>query len=317
MLNRRHLRIKVLQGLYAHYQADDSDVLQIEKGIFKSIERMHDLYLRLLLVFPELKHQAILRMEEAKQKVLPTEDDLNPNTKFIDNELLALIESNTELRRLAEMNKLNWQGEEEQEIFKKLFNQIRKSDVYKEYMSDPFSSFDSDKSFMVGLFKEDIANFDLLQYYFEESSIFWNDDLDLSCLAVVKTLNNFEKEKGERNKIQTLYKDEVDEVDFVKQVYRKTIQDDDENTKLIDQLTKNWEVDRIARLDVIMMKMALTELKHFSEIPKKVSLNEYIDISKYYSTPKSKIFINGVLDKAVDILEKEGKIIKKGRGLIQ
>lgn len=190
---------------------------------------------------------------------------------------------------------------------------MRESETYFEFMNNESEGFDEDMAFAIAIFKSEIANFPLLYDYFEEKSIHWMDDIDLACTMVIKTLKTF-SEEGE-NKILPLYKDKDDETEFIKQLLRKTISMNVENEKLIDELTSNWELDRIAKMDVILMKMAIAELQTFSNIPTKVTLNEYIEISKYYSTPKSNGFINGVLDKAIGRLEKEGLITKVGRGL--
>jgi N utilization substance protein B len=315
MLNRRHLRIKVLQALYAFFQNDKRDVLASEKEMFGAIDRIYDLYLSLLLTFGELKAKGEHRIEENKKKMLPTDEDLNPNRKYVDNKVIDILENQPELRSQSELRKVNWLGAEEQEIFRKMYFQIRESETYFEFMNNGEEGFDEDVNFAVQLFKNDIANFPLLYDYFEEKSIHWMDDIDLACSMVIKTLKGFEEE-GE-NKILPLYKPDDDEKEFVRDLFRQTIDKSEENLKLIDELTQNWELDRIAKMDVILMEMAITELQVFKNIPKKVTLNEYIEISKFYSTPKSNVFINGVLDKAIDRLEKENKIQKVGRGLMK
>lgn len=313
MLNRRHLRIKVLQTLYAFYQSKDADYVKFEKELFSSIDRIYDLYLYLMLTFSELKTQAERRVEENKKKILPTEEDLNPNLKFVNNEIISLLESNAQLRKISEQRKVNWMGDENQEMFRKMYLQIRESEIYFEFMNNGNEGFEEDLSFAVALFKTEIANFPLLYNYFEERDIHWLDDIDLACSMVLKTIKSFETDKS--NEIMPLYKDEVDEKEFVKMLFRKTVMMDEESEKLIDELTSNWELDRIAKMDIILMKMAIAEFQIFNNIPTKVTLNEYIEISKFYSTPKSNGFINGVLDKAIARLEKEGRIKKVGRGL--
>lgn len=313
MLNRRHLRIKVLQALYAFYQSDGEDYAKFEKDLFQSIDRIYDLYLYLLLTFEEVKNQAERRIDENRKKILPTEEDLNPNTKFVDNRIITILESHTALRKASEERKVNWLGDENQEMFRKMFLHIRDSETFFEFMNDGESGFEEDMAFAVALFKTEIANFPLLYNFFEEKSIQWLDDIDLACSMVLKTIKAFEE--GGTNEILPLYKDKEDEVEFIRLLFRKTITMDQESEALIDHLTSNWELDRIAKMDVILMKMAITEFQIFNNIPTKVTLNEYIEISKFYSTPKSNSFINGVLDKAIISLEKDGKIHKVGRGL--
>lgn len=315
MLNRRHLRIKVLQTLYAFSQHEDMDFVQAKKELIKSVEQMYDLYLSLLLSFGELKAKAEHRMEENKKKLLPKDEDLNPNRKFADNAIIQILEEQPELRHQSELRKVNWIGAEEQELFRKMYNSIRKSETYFEFMENGESGFEEDKAFTVQLFKAEIANFQLLYDYFEEKSIYWMDDIDLACSMVIKTIKSFKED--EENQILPLYKPNDDEKDFIENLLKETIRKEKEILPIIDKLTKNWELDRIAKMDVLLMEMAIAELMTFSNIPTKVTLNEYIEISKFYSTPKSNVFINGVLDKAIAQLEKEGKIKKIGRGLIK
>jgi len=313
MLNRRHLRIKVLQSLYAFFQSNDNEYAKAEKEMLSSVERIYDLYIYLSLTFAELKHIAEFRLEEGKKKIRPTEEDLNPNRKFADNTIIKILEENVTLRVLSEQRKVNWIGDEDQEMFRKMYLHIRESEVYDAYMNNGETGFEEDKAFALALFKTEIANYPLLYNYFEEKSIHWLDDIDLACSMVLKTIKTFE-EKG-KGTILPLYKDKEDELEFITQLMRKTIALDKENEQIIDEFTKNWELDRIAKMDVILMKMAITELQIFSNIPTKVTLNEYIEISKFYSTPKSNGFINGVLDKVIDRLNADGKINKVGRGL--
>lgn len=316
MLNRRHLRIKVLQVLYAFFQTEDEDILKSEKQLLNSIDRMYDLYLWFLLTFEEVHNFANQRIEDRLKKVRPTKEDLAPNRKFVNNAIIKHLMTNDNLKRKAEERKVNWVGVVENDLMRKLFLHIMDSAVYLEYMESEESSFDKDKEFLVDLFKKEIANFELIHDYFENKSIFWLDDIDLMCAMVLKTIKNTKEEDSAGKSILELHKDAEDELGFVKTILRKTAELDEENTELIDSLTQNWELDRIAKMDVILLKMALTELKVQPSIPKKVTLNEYIEISKFYSTPKSQVFINGILDKAIPLLEQKGQLKKTGRGLI-
>lgn len=314
MLNRRHLRIKVLQALYAYFQSNEEDYVKTEKEMMSSVDRIYHLYLYLLLTFEELTQIAARKVEENKLKIRPTEEDLNPNMKFIENKVFELLASNKSLRNASEENRVNWIGASEQEMLKKIFLSIQESEEYVAYMQDEEKSFEKDMTFAIALFKAEIANSPLMYNFFEEERIDWMDDIDLACSMVIKTLKTFEE--NAENEILPLYKDPEDEQEFIRVLLRKTISRDTENLTIIDELTKNWELDRIAKMDVLLLKMALTELQEFNNIPTKVTLNEYIEISKYYSTPKSSNFINGILDKAVERLEKENKIKKMGRGLL-
>ena len=314
MLNRRHLRIKVLQALYAFFQNDQEDFAKTEKHLMTNVNKIYDLYLLLLMSFEELKIIALDRIEENKKKLRPTEEDLNPNRKWIDNAVVAFLENNKEIKNEAEYRNISWEGAENKEMFRKMFLAAREGETFFSFLNNEISGEEEDKTFAIEVFKEEIANNDLLQTSFEEESIHWIDDLDLTCSMVIKTIKGF---KDGSMEILPLYKDEKDEVAFVKDLMRKTIALEKENESLIDELTKNWELDRIAKMDVILMKMALTEMQIFPNIPTKVTLNEYIEISKFYSTPKSNAFINGILDKAITKLTAEGKIVKSGRGLMK
>lgn len=313
MLNRRHLRIKVLQALYAFYQSNSDDYVRSYNEMMKSIDHIYELYIYLLLSFSEVKNQAERRIEDNKKKIRPTEEDLNPNLKFVQNELIELLESNVNLRHISEDIKVNWVGDENQEMFRKMFLEIRDGETFFEFMNNGLTGFEEDKAFAVALFKEDIANYNLLYHFFEEKRIDWLDDIDLACSMVLKTIKNFTPEGP--NQILPLYKEPEDEKEFVRVLLKETINLNKESEALIDELTSNWELDRIAKMDVLLMKMAIAEMQAFNNIPTKVTLNEYIEISKYYSTPKSNGFINGVLDKAITRLEADGKINKVGRGL--
>lgn len=315
MLNRRHLRIKVLQALYAYYQSDKESIIRAEKEMMEAIDRIYDLYLYFLLSFGELKRISEHRIEENKKKILPSEEDQNPNLKFIKNKALEVLENHYGLLQASEERIVNWVGDENQEIFRKMFLHIRESETFFEFMNNGNASFDDDKAFLIALFKTEIANFDHLYNFFEEKSIHWIDDIDLAATMVIKTIKAFDEDGA--NDIMPLYKDADDEKEFVRTLLKQTVKKEDENLKLIDELTQNWELDRIARMDVLLMEMAITELQTFNSIPVKVTLNEYIEISKFYSTPKSNTFINGVLDKAIARLQKDRKINKIGRGLIK
>jgi len=317
MLNRRHLRTKVLQILYAFYQTEGAELYHYEKELFKSVEKMYDLYIYFLLIFDEIHTFAENRIEDRKSKKILTEDDINPNTKFIDNRVIKILRINQELTNQSELRKVNWSTAEKQDLMKKLFLAITESEIYQDYMESDEDSFNFDKQFVIDIFKTEIANFGLLHDFFENDNIYWIEDIDLVCSMVLKTIKNFEEGDDHLAPILPLYKDEDDEKSFIKTLLRRTIANDKENTEIIDKLTSNWDFERIAKMDVILLKMALTELVEFPSIPTKVTLNEYIEISKYYSSPQSKVFINGVLDKAIKTLTTDGKIKKIGRGLVK
>jgi len=314
MLNRRHLRVKVLQSLYAYYQSEEVNFHKTERELLDAVEKIYDLYIYLLLSFSELTAVSSRRIDENKKKIRPSEEELSPNTKFIDNVIIKVLDDSKELRSISESRKVNWVGDDVQEMFRKMYLHIRDSETFFEFMNNGEVGFEEDRQFALSLFKVEIANYPLLHDFLEEKSIQWIDDIDLACSMVLKTIKNINE--GEPLDVLPLYKDKEDELTFIKELLRKTISMDKENEKIIEELTKNWEFDRIAKMDVILMKMAITEFQIFNNIPTKVTLNEYIEISKFYSTPKSNTFINGILDKAIKQLTTEKKITKVGRGLI-
>lgn len=314
MLNRRHLRIKVLQILYAFFQSKENDVVKAQNELLLSVERMYNLYLYLLLTIPELKRAAEVNNENRKNKLRPNESDLMPNLKWVENSLVLKIEESKELNKVSSARKVNWLGAENQEIFRKMFLQVKDSETYFEFMENGLKDFEEDKKFALALFKNEIINSEFLHNYIEDKSIYWLDDIDLCCSMALKTLKTAAPDK--EISILSLYKEDDDEKEFILNLCRNTIEMDVENEKLIETLAVNWEVDRIAKMDVLLLKMALVELQTCPSIPTKVTMNEYIEISKFYSTPKSNLFINGILDKAISQLTKEKKIKKIGRGLV-
>ncbi len=315
MLNRRHLRIKVLQMLYSYFNDEDSTDIQLaEKNLLNSIERIYDLYIYLLLSFPVVREVALNKQDERKKKLRPTKEDLYPNLKFVDNKIISLITNSVGLNQLSENRKINWDNDEKREIYRKIFIEIEKSEVYFEHMNNDEKGFEADRNFLIQLFKAEIANSPLIYDFFEDEDIHWMDDIDLACSMVIKTIKNTKEDKFD---IMPLYKANDDEKAFICTLLKETIKKDAENELMIENLVENWEFERIAKMDVLLLKMAITELQCFETIPTKVSINEYIEISKYYSTPKSNVFINGILDKSVNLLSKENKINKSGRGLIQ
>jgi N utilization substance protein B len=316
MLSRRYLRIKVFQALYSYHLSDDKNMKKVESDLFLSIEKMYDLYIILLIIGQELFHQSKLKMEEAKNKMLPTEEDLLPNTKFIDNKVFELLSINNNLKKLIKDKKLTWSNHQELMVKMNVF--VKDHEIYKNYSSTTTSSFEEDQKFVVDFYKKIIPEFDLFLSELQDKSIFWGlEEIDFILSMILKTVKKFTPKSNASDKILPLYRDKEEDIQFVKDLLKKTIADDKDNSKLISDKTKNWDVERIAMVDILLMKMALTELLHFKSVPVKVTLNEYIDLSKWYSSPKSKVFVNGVLDKLVIELKEKGKLIKMGRGLLE
>lgn len=314
MLSRRHLRIKILQALYAYYKGSVSEIAKGEKDLLTSIDKIYELFIYQLSILIELRRFEEKLQEERKHKRLPTSEDLNPNEKFIKNRLLVQLSENEMLLKKINEYKISWV--DQQEFVKKIYQKIVSTDSYTEFMQTKNTSYDDDTALVIKLFKNQIADHDILQHIFEEKNIHWSDDHYFVCGYVVNALRDFKEELGANYQLPNLYKDKEDEFDFIKTLYRMVLINNDEYEKVIMSKAQNWESDRIAAVDFILMKMAICELEKMSSIPVKVTLNEYIEISKLYSTPKSRMFINGVLDKLVVEFKSEGKIQKKGRGLM-
>ncbi|MCW3071322.1 MAG: Transcription antitermination protein NusB [Bacteroidetes bacterium] len=315
MLNRRYLRIKVMQALYGFFQSDTRDLARSERELFSGIDKVYDLYIYQLALLLELQHVASVALEDAKEKHRPTKEELDPNRKFVDNKFILQLSENIHLKREMNNRRINWNNE--YELVRKVFNTIKASGIYEKYMNSGEHDYKTDKAFIIEIFKEFIADFELVNHLYEEKSLHWGDDIYLVNPMVVKTFESFSEDATPDFHLMPLYKDREDDMDFVRDLFRQTAIRNEENEKLIGDKTKNWEVDRIALMDVLLMKMAITEVLHFSNIPVKVTLNEFIEISKMYSTPKSKIFINGILDKLIADFKRDNMLNKMGRGLME
>lgn len=315
MLNRRYLRIKVFQALYAYWQSDETSAARIEKELITSIERTYDLYLSLLVVFGELRHMAELRMEERRNKRLPTPEDLAPDRRFVDDAVMLQVVGNERLRTECEARKISWVGHHE--LFAKLFREVESSELYKTFMAGPAPTFKKSQAFFVQLFTDHVANSEAVQDVFESRSIHWMEDLDLAAGLVKRLLEQLHDSDRPGPDPGEFIRDRQEERSFVEALYRKCIQWSTEHETAIAAKASNWETDRIALSDMVLMQMAVTEARAFDQIPVKVTLNEYIEIAKAYSTPKSKNFINGVLDKLFAEMRGDGRIHKVGRGLLE
>lgn len=309
MLNRRFLRIKVMQMLYSFFQHENADIALFEKELFKSLDKVYNLYIYVLALFVDLHHNAHLVIDEHKNKRLPTESDLNPNTRFINNTLLIALSENKDLKKEIEKQKVSWV--DNFDIVRKLYNEICASADYKAYLALTEVGIKEDKQLLINIIIHHFDEHDLLNHIFEEQNIHWADDTFLAFNSAIRTFETFDG----KFKLMPLLKDAEDDKLFCTTLFRKTIQYKAQYEELIQAHTKNWELDRIANMDMLLMKMAIAEILHLKNVPVKVSLNEYIDISKEYSTPNSKTFVNGVLDKIILQLKNEGKIEKAGRGL--
>jgi len=313
MISRRIIRTKVLQILYAYYSSEDKSLSKTEKELFFCIHKSYDLYHYLMALVIDVANYAEKRIDIKKKKLQPTDEDLHPNTKFTSNLLIQQLRTNRQLNAYIDQKKLSWGNNPE--LIKELYLIMVESDVYKNYMADENRSYLDDRKFIERLFNKVILLTEDLYIVLEEQSIFWNDDVDFVISMIIKTIKKFNEFSDSDNKLMPLYKDDEDR-DFTKNLLRKSIINHDELRELIKLHSKNWDVERIAFMDILIMQLAIAEFIYFPSIPTKVSMNEYIELSKFYSTEKSRNFINGILDKTLKDLKNSNKINKIGRGLI-
>lgn len=307
MINRALLRIKIIQILYSYYKGDGKSLPAVEKEFFFSIERTYDLYFHLLQLSIEITRYASNRIELKKNKLRPTEADLNPNTRFIDNRFVSQLANNITLNDYLTKQKLSWVNN--QEVVKVLYEDIVEAEFFSDYMNSDTDSYENDKDIWKKIYKKIILQSEEFDNSIEDQSIYWVDDIELVLSFVIKTIKKFEQDKGAFQPLLPMFKDEDDKV-FAQKLLRGSIENRQEYKDIIEQNTKNWELDRIAFMDTLIMEVALSEIKDFPTIPVNVSLNEYIEIAKNYSTEKSGTFINGILDNIVGKWKKENKIIK-------
>ncbi|MFY0631359.1 MAG: transcription antitermination factor NusB [Flavobacteriaceae bacterium] len=312
MINRRHIRVKVMQSVYAMVQSHNDDVVKEEKFVKHSIKKMFDLYALLLHLLVEVQKLAEEKLEISKKKYLATKEDLAPNTKFINNKLIKKIADSNSLLLHLEAQKLNnWTLDDE--YVKIIWDKLQKSELYTRYLDTVEDSYKVDKSFVIDFFKEIIAPNEKLSEYFEDTNITWVDDIPFVNTWVVRTLNK--QNTNGSFLLGSLYKNQDDE-DFVTEIFRKVMLNHHKFEEDIKNHTPNWESDRIADMDMILIKMGACEFLHFPSIPTRVTINEYIEIAKDYSTQKSGYFVNGVLDKLSKEYLQSKRLVKVGRGLL-
>lgn len=315
MTSRRLIRIKVLQLLYAYMKRDSVTLGEIESNLVTSLSKSSDLYFQTIQLLVELRRTAYLRIDSARNRRMASKSDLNPNTRFIDNPIFAIIEENLQYQSNINARFISWNHEKETVNY--FLNKLYESELYQNYMSAPTVSFDEHKQFVLDLFTEIIVQDELLFESYEDKSIFWNDDFALVFSIVYKTLRGIrEHSTPEKDILSPIFHEPEDSI-FGKTLLRKTILENSTNLELIEQFTPNWEVERISDIDRVIISAAISELKNFPSIPVKVTLDEFIEISKSYSSPKSGGFINGVLDNIVNSLKEKGELVKTGRGLIE
>ena len=312
MLSRRLLRIKVIKGLYSHFKSESDSLTASLKNLNASINKTYELYHQMLFLVVEVARYGEQRIELARKKKLPTHEDLNPNRRFIDNPVIAQIASSAYLNDYLKKHSLGWGNYPE--LIKNLYNEFAASDFYKKYMSAETSSYKTDAKLVEDFYVEIAAENQALEDAAEEQSILWADDVDFAILMVVRTLSSMKASQAELPLLQQFKND--DDKAFASQLFKAALVNYNDYMDYVERYTQNWDVDRIAFLDSLIMVAAIAEMVAFPTIPVKVTLDEYIEISKYYSTPGSSTFINGLLDKIVEEMQGKGLIEKTGRGLM-
>lgn len=307
MINRVLLRTKIVQILYSYYKSDSKSLPAAEKELFHSIEKTYDLYFHLLQLSVEITRYAASQIETKRNRLRPTPEDLNPNTRFIDNSFIAQLSDNTELNDYLKAHKLSWVNHPD--IIKELFEEIEASNIYSEYMNASSVDYTKDKDVWRKIYNKVILQNESLDDSIQDQNIYWTDDIEMVISFIIKTIKRFDAEKGKEQELLPMFKDQED-AEFARKLLQSVLTESDKLKEMIDKNTKNWELDRIAFMDIVIMEVAIAELLHFPTIPVNVTLNEYIEIAKLYSTEKSGTFINGVLDNIVTQLKNENKLIK-------
>ena len=308
MINRVLIRSKVLQLVYSDCLNNNKSLENLEKELDYSLAKAYDLYNYLLLLMPAVTRYARKKIELGKRKLKPTPEEIEPNTKFINNRFIEQLENNLQLQDFVKNQKKSW--ENSPEIIKSLFELISSSDVYKEYMASEDNSYEADRELWRKIYKTIICNNNNLNSYLEEQSLYWNDDKDIVDTFVLKTIKRFTKETLPAEKvILPQFKDE-DDRKYAMSLLGRSIVNMDYYRELIANNVKNWNIERVAFMDVVIMQIALAEILSFPSIPVSVSLNEYVDLAKIYSTPKSGSFVNGTLEGIVNQLKNDGILTK-------
>ena len=311
MLSRRLLRVKVAKTLYAHLKSDSDNLKASEKYLVESIDKAYDLYFQMLYFVVEVARYAESRIELAKQKKLPTYEDLNPNRRFVDNAVITLIANSDSVNDVLASRKLGWANQ--YDTIKDVYNRLIETEFYKNYMSASVSTFTDDRKFVEEFFQW-LEDDEQLAEVVTEMSLLWADDYGFALLLALRTVQHLKRSHTEVKVLPKFKSDE--DLDFAKRLFVKSLVDYEDNQAVVDRYSKNWDVERVVFMDSLIISIAIAELTQFDSIPVKVTLDEWIDIAKYYSSPTSSNFVNGVLDKVVAEFTEQGLIKKSGRGLL-
>lgn len=319
MLNRRQLRIKALQTLYAHYQSHSDNLVLTEKQLIENMNRLYDLYIYQLSLIIEIQKFAVKRIEEAKNKNFPSPEDLMPNMRFVENLAIEKLKINRDYNQRIKNLKIDWS--ESEEMIRKLYQEFKDSDSYEKYMTSTSHNFKADREILAKLVQNHFVYSDVLNNYFEEIHSMWSEDFYMALALVINTVTHIEKSWDEHTKLPPLYKTEYDiknvDKQFLLDLVRKTIVKTDKLDEMIKEKAQNWEFDRIAIMDLILIRMGIVEIFEFPSIPLKVTLNETIELAKHFSSERANVFINGILDRVIAEGLKNKTIKKAGRGLVE
>ena len=307
MINRVLIRLKIVQIIYAYYKNSGKTLKATEDEVFFSLSKAYDLYNYMLLLIVGITHYAADRISFLSMKIRPTESDRNPNLKFVNNRFALQLENNEQLKKFAEKSKLNWV--ENSDLLRRLLDKIEESDIYKEYMAAETSSYEEDKELWRKLYKAFVFDNEELDSLLEEQSLYWNDDKSIVDSFVLKTIKRFEEKNGAAQQLLPEYKDVAD-MEFARKLFRNAIGNAEQYREMMSSNSKNWDMSRLAFMDVVIMQVALAEIMTFDDVPLSVTLNEYVEIAKHYSTAKSGSFVNGLLDSITKKLRQEGKLNK-------
>jgi len=315
MLNRRHLRVKVLQSLYAYYQSNSGDIKQHEKNLLQGIDKVYEMYIWMLSLISEISAYSETDAQERANKFLPTADDLNASVKILSNRFILSLQKNKEYLAGLKKYKVNWDFEPE--LVKSLFTILKNAPEYSVYLKKTDDTLHSDKDIIKFIFKKVILKNQIAEQVFEDKFLYWPVDKDVLQALIAKTFKNFSNDDYKENKLAEVTGNWEEDQEFIISLFEQSIRYNNDYQVLIAKKTQNWEPERIAMIDTMLMKMAITEFINFPSVPVKVTINEYLEISKEFSTPKSNTFINGILDKILSDLKGQNKLNKTGRGLVE
>lgn len=312
MLTRRVIRVKVFKELFSKIASGADNLMQAEKELIAACDKSVDLYCFLLCLPGALKKVAEMKIEAGLKKFQPTEQEANPNRKFVENKFIGIIENDSAFMAHCQRKGLSW-GEYDAFI-KKLYASVSSSDYFIEYMSSPDNSLAADAALVKCIFEAELEDNELLEDILEEMSLYWMDDLAFVINVVLRNIPAIAKREGVEVP-KTFLK--VDDREYALKLLTKSMVNYDEYTELVSSMVSNWDLDRLVATDLALIVMGITEAVTFETIPLKVTINEFVDISKYYSTQNSKVFVNGLLDRILQQMVKDGKIVKSGRGLVE